>query len=448
MGAFAVPILLGVTAGVTALSQIRQGQAIEAEAKIQQRVNKIDAEGRLVARKKRMLAALASQNVHAAAGGTAAFQGSNLRIAEQTLADAELEQAFDAVGTELSNSALSIRGSNARRAGIINAGLTLVTAGIDIKDSLPKVMPEKPRFQFQPPQTGQVPATGEAQFFGNLADRLQFFNSKLSRTHARNVQVRESRAGFQAGAEGIPEMREGSTPADIAFNRAAIASYAASARTQARTAVLELEDQHPDDFEAFGTQFAGIREGMLAGLDPQLAPIMAQILDDLAGSANARIRDRFRANEKRQHLADVTEDLDGNVTEILRFARDGNIDAGTRSLEQYRTALALNSRSVAEGGTGLIDPVAATKASLAAEDEFDGEIILGQFERELRDGGFGDGRCVYRSIRGQDVHRGGGRVHVCAGAQRFPAHAHGRFGEPRTHQTKSAGGAAKSSVES
>lgn len=113
------------------LAQVRQGQAMEVQAKGQAEVVRSQAKDREVARRRRLVESLASQNAMSAAGNVASFEGSTENIMREDMRLARLDTVIDRAGASRDSNLLLSNGRYARRSGYLNAASSLIGAGYD-----------------------------------------------------------------------------------------------------------------------------------------------------------------------------------------------------------------------------------------------------------------------------------------------------------------------------
>lgn len=232
---------------------------------------------------------------------------------------------------------------------------------------------------FQPVNIDQ----GAAARSASLAQAIGDFQRIAERTATPILAAREERAGAAAGAAGAPSLKAGSNVFSQAYNRGAIAAYEASVRNDTRARLADIEQQNSDNPGAFQQQVAELRRGMSAGLEQSVANVFMPIFDDLATSAGIRVKARFIEGQTRKHQAEVLSAIDGMAADAKQAARDGNLGLYGKLAGDMTRYVALNSKPIAEGGTGFLDPVQGQKILHGMDSAGDEQIVLGQFEREL-----------------------------------------------------------------
>lgn len=134
--AAAAPTFLGVTAAgwsavgtaMSALSSIRAGQATQVQMDIAADQEKQAAISREVARKRRLISSMATQNAMRGAQGVQ-LAGSPGAMMQSDIAAAEYDTTIAAGTTASRISALQTEGKYAKRAGIASAGTSLLDFG-------------------------------------------------------------------------------------------------------------------------------------------------------------------------------------------------------------------------------------------------------------------------------------------------------------------------------
>jgi len=232
---------------------------------------------------------------------------------------------------------------------------------------------------FQPVNIDQ----GAAARSASLAQAIGDFQRIAERTVTPILADREERAGAAAGAAGAPSLKTGSNVFAQAYNRGAIAAYEASARNDARARLADLEQQNSDNPEAFQQQVAELRRGMIAELQQPVANVFLPIFDDMATGAGIRVKARFIESQTRKNQAEVLSAIDGMAADARQAAREGNLSLYGKLAGDMTRYVALNSKPIAEGGTGFLDPVRGQQILRSMDAAGDEQIVLGQFEREL-----------------------------------------------------------------
>lgn len=128
MAQFALPALIGLT-GAQAYGQVQAGKAQSAELKMAQREEEMAAKDRSIERRKRLIDALASQSVMAPVRGISTASPSLVAQVGQDVREAGFEQLTDEGMTSARRRNLGLQARNARRAGYIGAGTSLLEGG-------------------------------------------------------------------------------------------------------------------------------------------------------------------------------------------------------------------------------------------------------------------------------------------------------------------------------
>ena len=128
LSAAATPMLVGLT-GLSAYQQVQAGKAQSAALKSQQREEEMAAKDRSIERRKRLIDALASQSVMAPVRGVAIGSPSLTAQVGRDVREAGFEQLTDEAMTSARRQNLGLQARNARRAGYIGAGASLLEGG-------------------------------------------------------------------------------------------------------------------------------------------------------------------------------------------------------------------------------------------------------------------------------------------------------------------------------
>ena len=121
---------LAVSTAATVYSQQQQAKAIKSQNEQQKTANTIDSNSREIARKQRLLKALASQNNKAGAGGIRASEGSIANISTESIANDQLGQMTDDVRLSTQNQALDMSSKTAQRTARISMVSTIGDAAM------------------------------------------------------------------------------------------------------------------------------------------------------------------------------------------------------------------------------------------------------------------------------------------------------------------------------
>jgi hypothetical protein len=114
--------------GATVQAQMHAGKQAEIDAKMANEEETFAAKDREIARRKRLLQTVAAQNVSAAAGGIAAYEGSSANIMEVSRREARGERLSDVAMTTARKRSRTGIARGARTSARISAGTTLIGA--------------------------------------------------------------------------------------------------------------------------------------------------------------------------------------------------------------------------------------------------------------------------------------------------------------------------------
>ena len=113
---------------MSAVQSVNAGKAKEAAYKRDADRESFAAKDKEIARKKRLVAALATQNAVRGAQGVAAFEGSSLNMMLQDVENFEYDQDMGAANLAMTRQSLLESGKAARRYGVMSATNTLMGA--------------------------------------------------------------------------------------------------------------------------------------------------------------------------------------------------------------------------------------------------------------------------------------------------------------------------------
>ena len=118
---------MGMLMAIMSASQsIQAGRAQEAAYKRDAERESFAAKDKEIQRKKRLVAALATQNAVRAASGVAAFEGSSLNMMNQDVETFEYDQSMGSANLAMKRQSLLESGKAARRYGYASATNTLL----------------------------------------------------------------------------------------------------------------------------------------------------------------------------------------------------------------------------------------------------------------------------------------------------------------------------------
>ena len=113
---------------MSAVQSVNAGKAQEAAYKRDAERESFAAKDKEIQRKKRLVAALATQNAVRGAQGVAAFEGSSLNMMLQDVENFEYDQDMGAANLAMTRQSLLESGKAARRYGVTSATNTLMGA--------------------------------------------------------------------------------------------------------------------------------------------------------------------------------------------------------------------------------------------------------------------------------------------------------------------------------
>jgi len=122
MGVF----VTALATGLSALSSVRAGQQKEVEYQMQADRERFAARDREVQRRRRLVAALASQNAYRGASGVRGTEGSPAHMLKSDFALFDYDQSMARANTSMTTQSLLRSGKYAKEYGYMSAGTTLL----------------------------------------------------------------------------------------------------------------------------------------------------------------------------------------------------------------------------------------------------------------------------------------------------------------------------------
>ena len=266
--------------------------------------------------------------------------------------------------------------------------------------------PKAKRIEYDPARQAMQPDTSEARMWGNLENRLTAGRERLFKTMAVQTEINSTRQGMEAGTQGMdkpPELKEGTSLASAAFNKAATSAYQAELRTDLRQSIGDLELNNPENPDSFNAGVDGIVDGILKTASPQLQPMIKETAATLSYGANYRLNSAVVRRAKDEQKASLLQDLEGQNADILNAANMGD-SAGLAALYPQYVA-EINNAAMAErdGGLAIISETEAAKQIIALDKKIDEQIIVGQFDRVLADEGLDAGLQFANDLKSLDL---------------------------------------------
>ena len=242
-------------------------------------------------------------------------------------------------------------------------------------------MPELPQYQFrQGRQTGRVD-TSQAQAWQTLSNTLGRFSQQMSQLADIETEEKFKALGTLEGAKGAPTLQEGYTIADLAYNRAAVTSYAASVGLEAKGAVGEIAAKYQYDPEGFQNEFDAALKGTLNGIQsPEIRVIAERKYREYGVIHSATILKNHKEKVLDEALANTNTALGALEIETYDAIRQGRTDFVALKQQEYAEAMGIAVQS---------NLLSATKAQERLQDyydEIDVVTYVAGFNKELEEG--------------------------------------------------------------
>jgi len=124
----AIAVAVVVSAGVSVYSAVEQGEAADNAAKAKADQEEFAAKDREITRRKRLLAAMASQNAMSAAGGVRAYEGSQLNMLKTDMGAYSYDASMDRGTTDTNKAWMLYGGRVAKNTGYLGAAASGISA--------------------------------------------------------------------------------------------------------------------------------------------------------------------------------------------------------------------------------------------------------------------------------------------------------------------------------
>lgn len=252
-----------------------------------------------------------------------------------------------------------------------------------------------PRFErFQRAEAPEVMPLGDPGATSRaLAQALGQVGRMTTQVTLQRRAAEGERAGQLVGVDA-PEARSEFTAYGRAFNAAAQRAHAAAVDSDIRLTLARISEEEATDTAAFDARVGGYREGLLERIDPQLLPAVQQELD----LQTQRYRSKVHAAEQRLLLAEnmgtLVDAAEGIQNDTLAAARDGDIDIVEHQRAKYIEMIE-GAAQTTENPDGLLAPARVREMVAAFERSIDIELVVGDFERILREDGAAAGQEAF-----------------------------------------------------
>jgi hypothetical protein len=233
------------------------------------------------------------------------------------------------------------------------------------------------------------------QQVGQVADQVSNVAFKYLESH---VKKEANIAGMLAGQTGKPELKNGWTTYDNAYDKAAIAAYKSSSEVDIIKRSTELREEYKNDPDGMANAYKGWSKGMQETLDPELfnawqSVHQAYYKNDIGRALAGKQKEDFDAN-----VATVTEGIDVRLTEMLDASYRGDDDTAS-----FLRISLLGDLGLAQEH-GLLSKAQVIKYVAQLDREDASNQFLGEFNRTLQsDGGLEKGREMLDNFMKSDV---------------------------------------------
>jgi hypothetical protein len=226
----------------------------------------------------------------------------------------------------------------------------------------------------------------------------------LSAGVGQELAAQRGQAAGQAAGAGTeaPERRSGITPYGRSFNHAAQRAHAAAIDGDIRLNTARIAAEAPTDTAEFDARMEGYRRGLVEQIDPAMRPAVEQELE----LQTFRHRQKVQAAEEQlilqENMATLVTEAEGIQTDTLAAARDGDIDIVQHQSEKLRELIEAATQT-RDNPDGLIEPQRAQEMIRSFERAIDSELVIGDFERILREGGSTAGQQAFDEFEGARI---------------------------------------------
>ncbi len=226
---------------------------------------------------------------------------------------------------------------------------------------------------------------GSAQAAAQLSDSLASF-SRTGFDIATNLRaVAGERAGAKAGAEGVPEFRDGfrgMTAFGAAYNNSALRGYAINAEQDLEENAARMEEEAGTNPEAFRAGIDAALNGILQEAPEQTQDTLKQIYNKRASEGIGRINQKL-AVELREEDRVLSEQKVEQLIENISFLRASTDPAAHLEAQQEEAKMFLLIDALETDG--VLSEVEAGFARTRARDGIIFETVRQMFVNELSD---------------------------------------------------------------
>jgi hypothetical protein len=243
------------------------------------------------------------------------------------------------------------------------------------------------RFQRQTRLQAQEPDFSKARTSAMLTQALSRFSQQAG-TFAGQIAADEgARQGQIEGASTeAPGRAPGFTAYGRAYNDAAQRAHVAAVDSDIRTNLERIALEEDANTSRFDARVQGYRKGLLGALSPELRAPVEQEIALQAQRYRARVQgaeQKLMLNESMGALVDATG---GIQRDALAAARDGDVDIVEHQRAKFLDLIE-SAAQTPENPDGILAPAKVAEMRQAFEIQLDAELVVGDFERILREDG-------------------------------------------------------------
>ena len=174
-------------------------------------------------------------------------------------------------------------------------------------------------------------------------------------------------------ADGKPVLNKRGTfkAADRAFNEASVKAYQAAVQNDAMESVSRIEDENPDNPEAFQAAMDGFKEGFLGGIEQSVRPNIISLLDNLESAARINVNSAFRTrvNEESKVKLEKTQAKFKDLATAKQF--EGDLIGAEAARILYLDSL----------DNPLLTPTEKAESMIALDKDLDDAQFLGGIDK-------------------------------------------------------------------
>jgi hypothetical protein len=254
------------------------------------------------------------------------------------------------------------------------------------------------RFQRTLALTPTDARTGAPQQAEALAAALGEFTRVATQIGMQVQSQRGAEAGAQAGNQvDAPNRRTGVGIFAQRFNEAAQKAHGAAIDTDIRLTMDRLATEYETDSAGFDAAFQGYQRGMLDSIDVRVRPQVEQELALQQARHRAPIIKREQDILLEQNMATLVDSAEGIRLDALQSARDGDVEFTEHQRGKFLDIITTAERTE-DNPTGILSPGDVQQMRKDFERSIDAELVVGDFERILRDMGLDAAQQAFDSF--------------------------------------------------